>query len=60
VSRFGGAELLINNAGVTLTGTFEENSLADVDRLLEINLHPVLRMTKVFLPQLLARPVTGP
>jgi short-subunit dehydrogenase len=55
-SRFGGADLLINNAGVTLTGTFEENSLADVDWLLEINLHAVLRMTKAFLPQLLARP----
>ncbi|MEV6347089.1 SDR family NAD(P)-dependent oxidoreductase [Actinoplanes sp. NPDC051851] len=56
VSRHGGADLLINNAGVTLSGTFEQNSLADVDWLLEINLHAVIRMTKAFLPQLLARP----
>jgi short-subunit dehydrogenase len=55
-SRHGGADLLINNAGVTLMGTFEQNSMADVDWLLEINLHAVLRMTKAFLPQLLARP----
>jgi short-subunit dehydrogenase len=55
-SRHGGADLLINNAGVTLTGTFEENRLADVEWLLEINLHAVIRMTKAFLPQLLARP----
>jgi len=55
-SRHGGVDLLINNAGVTLTGTFEQNRMADVDWLLEVNLHAVLRMTKAFLPQLLARP----
>jgi short-subunit dehydrogenase len=55
-SRHGGVDLLINNAGVTLTGTFEQNSIADVDWLLEINLHAVVRLTKAFLPQLLSRP----
>jgi short-subunit dehydrogenase len=55
-SRLGGVDLLVNNAGVTLTGTFEQNRMADVDWLLEINLHAVIRMTKAFLPQLLARP----
>jgi short-subunit dehydrogenase len=55
-SRHGGADLLINNAGVTLTGTFEQNRGSDVDWLLEVNLHAVIRMTKAFLPQLLARP----
>jgi len=55
-SRHGGADLLINNAGVALSGTFEQNSMADFDWLLEINLHAVIRMTKAFLPQLLARP----
>ncbi|WP_433300206.1 SDR family NAD(P)-dependent oxidoreductase [Actinoplanes sp. CA-030573] len=55
-SRHGGVDLLINNAGVTLTGTFEQNRIADVDWLLEINLHAVIRMTKAFLPQLLAKP----
>jgi short-subunit dehydrogenase len=55
-SRLGGADLLINNAGVTLTGTFEQNSMDDIAWLLEINLHAVMRMSKAFLPQLLARP----
>ncbi|WP_045740674.1 MULTISPECIES: SDR family NAD(P)-dependent oxidoreductase [Actinoplanes] len=55
-TRHGPADLLINNAGVTLSGTFEQNSVADVDWLLEINLHAVIRMTKAFLPQLLERP----
>ena len=55
-SRHGGADLLVNNAGVALTGTFEQNSLKDFDWLMEINLHAVVRMTKAFLPQLAGRP----
>lgn len=55
-SKHGGADLLVNNAGVTLSGTFEENRMADVDWLLEINLHAPIRLTKAFLPQLLRRP----
>ena len=52
----GGADLLVNNAGVALSGTFEQVSLADFDWLMEINLHAVIRTTKAFLPQLLSRP----
>jgi short-subunit dehydrogenase len=55
-SRHGGADLLVNNAGVALSGTFEQVSMKDFDWLLEINLHAVVRMTKAFLPQLLNRP----
>lgn len=55
-ARHGGADLLVNNAGVTLSGTFEQNSLADIDWLLEVNLHAPIRLTKAFLPQLLRRP----
>jgi short-subunit dehydrogenase len=54
--RHGGADLLVNNAGVALTGTFEQVSMKDFDWLMEINLHAVIRMTKAFLPQLLSRP----
>jgi short-subunit dehydrogenase len=55
-SRHGGADLLVNNAGVALNGTFEQVSMADFDWLMEINLRAVVRMTKAFLPQLLNRP----
>jgi short-subunit dehydrogenase len=55
-SRHGGADLLVNNAGVALTGTFEQVSMTDFDWLLEVNLHAVIRLTKAFLPQLLSRP----
>lgn len=55
-ARHGGADLLVNNAGVALTGTFEQVSMEDFDWLMEINLHAVIRTTKAFLPQLLSRP----
>jgi short-subunit dehydrogenase len=55
-ARHGGADLLVNNAGVTLSGTFEQVSMTDFDWLMEINLHAVIRTTKAFLPQLLSRP----
>jgi short-subunit dehydrogenase len=54
--RHGGADLLVNNAGVALSGTFEQVSMKDFDWLMEINLHAVIRTTKAFLPQLLSRP----
>jgi short-subunit dehydrogenase len=54
--RHGGVDLLVNNAGVALSGTFEQVSMKDFDWLMEINLHAVIRMTKAFLPQLLSRP----
>jgi short-subunit dehydrogenase len=55
-ARHGGTDLLVNNAGVALSGSFEQVSLKDFDWLMEINLHAVVRMTKAFLPQLLERP----
>ena len=50
----GRVDLLINNAGVALGGTFEQVSEADFDWLMEINFHAVVRMTRAFLPQLLS------
>jgi short-subunit dehydrogenase len=55
-SRHGGVDLLVNNAGVALSGTFEQVSMKDFDWLMEINLNAAVRMTKAFLPQLLRRP----
>jgi NADP-dependent 3-hydroxy acid dehydrogenase YdfG len=45
-------DLVMNNAGVALGGTFEQVSEADFDWLLEINFHGVVRMTRAFLPLL--------
>lgn len=45
-------DLLMNNAGVALGGTFEQVSEQDFDWLMEINFHGVVRMTRAFLPLL--------
>lgn len=48
----GGLDVLVNNAGVALGGTFEETSEEDFDWLLGINFWGVVRMTRAFLPLL--------
>jgi NADP-dependent 3-hydroxy acid dehydrogenase YdfG len=45
-------DLLMNNAGVALGGTFEQVGEDDFDWLMEINFHAVVRMTRAFLPHL--------
>jgi short-subunit dehydrogenase len=45
-------DLLMNNAGVALAGTFEQVGEADFEWLMEINFHGVVRMTRAFLPLL--------
>ena len=48
----GRVDLLVNNAGVALGGTFEQVGEADFDWLMEINFGGVVRMTRAFLPLL--------
>ena len=47
-----GVDLLVNNAGVALGGTFEQVSEADFEWLFDINFWGVVRMTRAFLPLL--------
>lgn len=49
-----GVDLLVNNAGVAIGGTFEQVSEADFEWLLSINFGGVVRMTRAFLPLLKA------
>ena len=51
-----GVDLLVNNAGVALGGTFAQVSEADFEWLFEINFWGVVRMTRAFLPLLEASP----
>ena len=46
--------LLINNAGVSLQGSFEEVTLAEFEWLMNINFRAVVALTKACLPHLLA------
>ncbi len=49
-----GVDLLFNNAGVAVGGSFEQVSEADFEWLFEINFWGVVRMTRAFLPLLRA------
>ena len=49
-----GVDLLINNAGVAVGGTFEQVSDEDIEWLFEINFWGVVRMTRAFMPALRA------
>ena len=49
-----GLDLLVNNAGVAIGGTFEQASAADFEWLFEINFWGTVRMTRAFLPLLRA------
>lgn len=48
--------LLVNNAGVTVGGDLAELSLAELDRVLEVDLRSVISLTHGLLPVLLAHP----
>jgi NAD(P)-dependent dehydrogenase (short-subunit alcohol dehydrogenase family) len=50
----GRIDLLVNNAGVAIGGTFEQVDEADFDWLMQVNFHSVVRLTRLFLPQLKA------
>jgi short-subunit dehydrogenase len=49
----GGVQLLVNNAGVALGGTFQEVSIEDFHWLMDINFWGVINGCKAFLPTLL-------
>lgn len=52
----GAVDVVVNNAGVALSGTFAQLTEEEFDWLLEINLQGVVRMTRAFLPALERRP----
>lgn len=54
VTAHGGANILVNNAGVSVAATFKDQSLEDFEWLMGINFWGVVYGTKFFLPALLA------
>jgi 2-keto-3-deoxy-L-fuconate dehydrogenase len=54
--RFGRLDILINNAGIGAQGTVEDNSLEEWQRVLDVNLLGIVRMTRAALPYLRESP----
>lgn len=52
IAQHPGVDLLVNNAGVALHGSFEEIAEADFEWLFAVNFWGVVRMTRAFLPLL--------
>jgi short-subunit dehydrogenase len=55
IERFGRIDVLINNTGVGTAGAAEESSVAQDERLFDINVFGVIRMTKAVLPHMRAQ-----
>ena len=56
IDEFGPIDIVINNAGITISGAAVDLSLDDFEQVLAVNLWGVIYGTKAFLPHLLARP----
>lgn len=54
-SQFGRVDVLINNAGILLNGTVPETTDDDWDRVLDINLSAVFRLSRAILPIMVAQ-----
>ena len=52
--QFGRVNMIVNNAGVTVTGDFEEMRYEDFDWIVGVNFLGVVNGTKEFLPHLIA------
>ena len=55
LDRWGGVDLLVNNAGITYYGQTEQMSVDHCERLLAINLHAPIHFTRELLPTMLKR-----
>ncbi|HEX2284871.1 MAG TPA: oxidoreductase [Mycobacterium sp.] len=55
LGQVGRIDVLVNNAGMGLSGAAEENSIAQAQRLFDINVFGVMRMTNAVLPHMRAQ-----
>jgi 2-keto-3-deoxy-L-fuconate dehydrogenase len=52
VAEFGGIDVLVNNAGIGAQGTVEDNDLGEWQRVFDVNVFGMVRMSKACLPHL--------
>jgi NAD(P)-dependent dehydrogenase (short-subunit alcohol dehydrogenase family) len=55
IERFGRLDVLVNNAGTGAAGAAEESSVAQTQRVFDINFFGVIRLTKAVLPHMRAQ-----
>ena len=55
IERFGRLDVLVNNAGTGAAGAAEESSVAQTQRVFDINFFGLVRMTKAVLPHMRAQ-----
>lgn len=53
--EFGGADVLINNAGICQEGFFADLNVADIKKMIDTNLTGALLVTRAFLPHMLTK-----
>jgi NAD(P)-dependent dehydrogenase (short-subunit alcohol dehydrogenase family) len=52
IAHFGGIDLLINNAGIGAQGTVEDNEIAEWQRVFDVNVFAMVRLSRACLPHL--------
>jgi NAD(P)-dependent dehydrogenase (short-subunit alcohol dehydrogenase family) len=55
IQRFGRLDVLVNNAGTGAAGAAEESSVAQAQRIFNVNVFGLIRMTKAVLPHMRAQ-----
>ena len=55
IDRFGRIDVLVNNAGLGNAGAAEESSVAQDQRVFDVNVFGIMRMTKAVLPHMRAQ-----
>src|SRR5262249_32133774 len=53
--EFGGVDVLVNAAGIISMGSIETTTLADYDKMMDINVRSVLHLTQSLLPSIIER-----
>lgn len=53
ISRFGGIDILINNAGISMRGLFNDTSLEVLHQVIDINFWGAVQCTKLALPSII-------